>query len=116
MTLIYLYGDIGLGKTTLVRSFLKYLSISNSVTSPTFTLINQYGGLSNPVYHYDMYRIKSPHELLEIGIDHYFNQKGLHFIEWPDRFESHLPTPDYKIYFHMLDNGRLIKIYKYYEK
>ena len=114
--LIYLNGEVGSGKTSLVRSFINYIGDKQDVTSPTFTIINEYNINSIKIYHYDFYRIKSIKELLAIGIDHYLEQEAFHFLEWPKKFISHLPKPNIEFDFTILDSSRLLKsVFKLYE-
>ena len=110
--IIYLYGQVGAGKTTFVKSYLNYLDSNSEATSPTFSLVNEYIINDLKIFHYDLYRINSTKELYEIGIDYYFEQAGLHFIEWPDKFASELPVSDFDIYFLSLESSRLVKIHK----
>ena len=114
--LIYLNGEVGSGKTSLVRSFINYIGDEQDVTSPTFTIINEYYINSIKIYHYDFYRIKSIKELLAIGIDHYLEQEAFHFLEWPKKFISHLPKPNIEFDFTILGSSRLLKsVFKLYE-
>ncbi len=108
--IIYLHGQVGAGKTTFVKTYLNYLEKNSEITSPTFSLINEYTMKDIKIFHYDLYRISSVKELYEIGIDYYFEQEGLHFIEWPDKFINQLPAASFAIHFKLLDNSRLIKI------
>tara|TARA_B100000959_G_scaffold203187_1_gene212757 strand:+ start:169 stop:600 length:432 start_codon:yes stop_codon:yes gene_type:complete len=113
-SLIFLHGEIGAGKTSLVKSFIKHLDKRTTATSPTFTLINEYNIDNFKIFHYDLFRLNSPKELLEIGIDHYFSQEGIHFIEWPEKFLNLLPVSNYDIFFTILENSRLIKVIENY--
>ena len=108
--IIYLYGQVGAGKTTFVKSYLNYLDKNSETTSPTFSLINEYAMKDTKIFHYDLYRINSVKELYEIGIDYYFEQEGLHFVEWPDKFINELPDSNFSIHFKLLDTSRLVKI------
>ena len=110
--IVYLYGQVGAGKTTFVKSYLNYLDNNSEATSPTFSLVNEYKVKELKVFHYDLYRINSMKELYEIGVDYYFEQAGLHFIEWPDKFTNELPVSDFDIYFISLESSRLVKIHK----
>ena len=110
--IIYLHGQVGAGKTTFVKSYLNYLDNNSEATSPTFSLVNEYKINDLKIFHYDLYRINSIKELYEIGVDYYFEQAGLHFIEWPDKFASELLVSDFDIYFLSLENSRLVKIHK----
>jgi tRNA threonylcarbamoyladenosine biosynthesis protein TsaE len=110
--IVYLYGQVGAGKTTFVKSYLNYLDNNSEATSPTFSLVNEYRIKELKVFHYDLYRINSMKELYEIGVDYYFEQAGLHFIEWPDKFTNELPVSDFDIHFISLESSRLVKIHK----
>ena len=112
IVIIYLYGQVGAGKTTFVKSYLNYLDNNSEATSPTFSLVNEYKINDLKIFHYDLYRINSIKELYEIGVDYYFEQAGLHFIEWPDKFASELPISDFDIYFLSLESSRLVKIHR----
>lgn len=84
------FGDLGSGKTCLIQGICKGLGVKEQVTSPTFTLINEYiNGL--PVYHFDFYRINSEAEIFGLGYEEYFYGNGLCLIEWADRVSSFLP-------------------------
>lgn len=111
-TFIFLNGEIGSGKTTFVKSFSNKNCIQ-SISSPTFSLINEYKTPKFSIFHYDLYRIKTIKELFEIGIDNYFSQNGLHFIEWAENFPEILPHPDYLIKFYNYDPYRILKVTNY---
>ncbi|WNJ18001.1 tRNA (adenosine(37)-N6)-threonylcarbamoyltransferase complex ATPase subunit type 1 TsaE [Pontibacter sp. G13] len=88
-----LYGNLGAGKTTLVKRFCEVLGVTESVTSPTFTLVNEYQGEDGRVCHFDFYRIKSEWEAYDMGCAEYFDSGDYCFVEWPERVDSLLP-PD----------------------
>jgi tRNA threonylcarbamoyladenosine biosynthesis protein TsaE len=86
-----LYGDLGAGKTHLVKGLCAGLGVPiASVTSPTFTIVNEYGG-DLPVYHFDAYRIERVEEFFELGYEDYFFSDGVSLIEWPERVEGLIP-------------------------
>lgn len=88
---VCLTGGLGVGKTHFVKGMAEGLGIKkNEVSSPTFTLINEYSG-DLPLYHFDCYRMESPREALEIGAEEYFYGDGVSVIEWPERIASLLP-------------------------
>ena len=113
--IIFLNGAVGSGKTTFVKSYLSYMGASIDVTSPTFTIVNEYLSDSKKIYHYDFYRLKEKNELFEIGIDYYLYQPGIHFIEWPNYFLNYLPEPYMNISLIILPNSRLVKTERRYE-
>lgn len=88
--IICLNGDLGAGKTTLTKSIGLGLDVKEYITSPTFTLINQYRGRL-PVYHFDVYRLENADELYDLGFDEYFYGNGVCIIEWADKIENLLP-------------------------
>lgn len=88
--IVCLNGDLGVGKTTLTKSIGLGLGVSDYITSPTFTLINEYSGRL-PVYHFDVYRLENVEELYDLGFDEYFYGKGVCIIEWAEKIEKLLP-------------------------
>ena len=85
-----LYGNMGAGKTTLIKSMVKELGIYGIANSPTFSIINEYYN-GDKIYHFDFYRIKDKNELLDIGINEYINGNNICFIEWPNLVIDMLP-------------------------
>lgn len=101
-----LYGDLGAGKTHLVKGLARGLGIpADDVSSPTFTLVNEYDG-ALPLYHLDVYRIERLRELEEIGVEEYLNGEGLCVIEWPERMEAMLPAHTVRFRLTHGTNGR----------
>jgi len=88
--IICMKGDLGAGKTTLTKSIAKNLGINDYVTSPTFTIINEYNG-KYPLYHFDVYRIENPEDMYELGFEEYFYGKGICIIEWANMIEELIP-------------------------
>jgi tRNA threonylcarbamoyladenosine biosynthesis protein TsaE len=89
---ITLSGVLGAGKTQLVKGLARGLGYRGQVTSPTFTLVNEYVGGRLPVYHIDLYRIKTAEEAIAFGIEDYLPGAGVTVIEWPEKIEALLPT------------------------
>jgi tRNA threonylcarbamoyladenosine biosynthesis protein TsaE len=85
-------GDLGAGKTHLVKGIAAGLGVEQEVTSPTFTLIHEYPGGKFPLYHIDLYRLDEPEEALKIGLDEYLNSRGVTVIEWADKFVELIPS------------------------
>ncbi|MCK0179221.1 tRNA (adenosine(37)-N6)-threonylcarbamoyltransferase complex ATPase subunit type 1 TsaE [Flavobacteriaceae bacterium S0862] len=88
---ILFYGDMGAGKTTLISSLVKTLGGLDDVSSPTFSIVNEYEVTNDKVYHFDFYRIDNVTEVLDIGIEDYFYSGHWIFIEWPEKIEDILP-------------------------
>lgn len=93
---IAMYGDLGAGKTAFVQGIAKALGITNHVTSPTFTIVNEYEGRL-PLYHFDVYRIGDPEEMFEIGYDEYVESDGVCIVEWAELIEELFPREYTKI-------------------
>ena len=93
---IAMYGDLGAGKTAFVQGLAKALGITNHVTSPTFTIVNEYEGRL-PLYHLDVYRIADPDEMYEIGYDDYIDSDGVCVVEWAELIEELFPDKYYKL-------------------
>ena len=83
--LFALSGPMGAGKTTFIKSLCKHLEVKDTVNSPTFSIVNEYRTKDNvPVYHFDLYRMRKPEEMLDIGYEDYFYSGNYCFIEWPE--------------------------------
>ncbi len=84
-----LSGQVGSGKTTMIKSFTKKLSVNNNISSPTFNIVNEYkDNYKKSIYHFDLYRLKSINDLVEIGFEEYINSGSYCFIEWPEIADS----------------------------
>lgn len=91
-----MYGDLGVGKTAFVQGLAKGLGIFEHITSPTFTIVNEYMG-SLPMYHFDVYRVADSDEMYEIGYEEYIYGNGVSVIEWPNLIDDILPEKRYDI-------------------
>ena len=101
--IIALYGDLGVGKTAFTRGIASYFGIKNVVTSPTFTLVNEYSASEFKIYHFDMYRIKNLEDLESTGFFDYM-YKGVFIIEWSENIENYLPEGTIKVYIKKNEN------------
>jgi tRNA threonylcarbamoyladenosine biosynthesis protein TsaE len=90
-TVVLLRGEMGAGKTTLISRIAAYLGAEDTVTSPTFALVNQYEGRDMRIYHFDFYRIDRVEEVFDLGYEEYFYSGDLCLIEWPERIEALIP-------------------------
>lgn len=108
--LVFLHGQLGAGKTTLVRGILRALGHTAAVKSPTYTLLEPYELAGWTVYHFDFYRINDPQELDFIGLDELLDAQAVKLIEWPERAQDRLPAPDVEILLSLEGEGRRIEI------
>ncbi len=105
-TLLF-YGEMGAGKTTLIKELCKVLGILEVANSPTFSLVNEYQtSLKQTVYHFDFYRIEDENEAYDIGIEDYFYSDAWCFIEWPQNIENLLPLSATEIHITVLEDGQ----------
>jgi len=109
---IHLSGDLGTGKTTLVKEVLNYLGIENFINSPTFTLIEPYEINDLKIFHIDLYRVEKVTELSAIGLEEYLQEaNSINFIEWPERGSGFLKDPDIAIsLYHQGETTRKCKV------
>lgn len=110
LSVLYLVGDLGAGKTTLVRGLLAGLGYTGFVKSPTFTVVEPYTQVKKPVYHFDLYRLHSPAELEYIGFRDYLSHDNLCIFEWPDHAKGVVPPADLVIHLGFEREGRVAQL------
>lgn len=99
------YGEMGAGKTTLIKSLCESLGVTEPVTSPTFSIVNEYVGASRQIYHFDFYRLKNQNEAFDLGYEEYFYSDAWCFIEWPEKIGGLVPQHCIKINIKVLGNN-----------
>ncbi|PHS08809.1 MAG: tRNA (adenosine(37)-N6)-threonylcarbamoyltransferase complex ATPase subunit type 1 TsaE [Kordia sp.] len=109
-TLLF-YGEMGVGKTTLIKELAKQLGVTEATSSPTFSLVNEYQGSNNTVFHFDFYRIENEVEVYDIGIEDYFYQNSWCLVEWPEKIPKIIPEDAITIKIHKnSDETRTLEI------
>ena len=105
---VYLYGDLGAGKTTLVRGTLRALGYEGAVRSPTYTLLERYELGGKVIVHFDLYRLADPEELHALGLRELLEEAAMLFFEWPERGEGLLPPATLTLRFDLEGEGRRV--------
>jgi tRNA threonylcarbamoyladenosine biosynthesis protein TsaE len=108
--LVFLEGDLGVGKTTLARGFLRRLGHRGAVKSPTYTLVEPYELGGRRVYHLDLYRVADPGELEYLGLREMLEEAALLLVEWPERGAGWLPAPDLRVRIAYAGGGRRVDV------
>ena len=110
-TVVLLRGGMGAGKTTLVSRIAALLGAEDTVTSPTFALVNQYEGSECRIYHFDFYRIDRIEEVFDLGYEEYFYSGDLCLVEWPEKIEPLLPEDAMQVMIRVVDeDSRIFEI------
>ncbi|NOQ15370.1 MAG: tRNA (adenosine(37)-N6)-threonylcarbamoyltransferase complex ATPase subunit type 1 TsaE [Methyloprofundus sp.] len=110
--IIFLIGDLGAGKTTLVRGFMRAAGHTGAVKSPTYNIVEEYKLNKRLFFHFDLYRLVDPEELEWIGIGDYLQEQGICFIEWPEKGEGYLGSADVILAMTTTDKGRKLVVEK----
>ncbi len=103
-TLLF-YGEMGAGKTTLIKEIAKTLGVQESLSSPTFSIVNEHQLDNDKLYHFDFYRLRNLEEAYDIGLEEYFFSGSWNFVEWPEKVTELLPSDSTKIKLTKNDNG-----------
>ena len=105
------YGEMGTGKTTLIKELARKLGVEEEINSPTFSIVNEHKTEDGPMYHFDFYRLTDISEALDIGLEEYLESGDWNMIEWPERIEDLIRPPFVKLEITTNDNGsRTIKM------
>ena len=106
------YGEMGAGKTTLIKNMCKLLGVIGEVNSPTFALVNEYEikGKKELIFHFDFYRLEDEEEAMDMGYEEYFYSDNFCFVEWPEKIPNLLPEGYLSIKIEQTDKGRIYKI------
>lgn len=107
--IVLLYGDLGAGKTVLTRGIALGLGTKDVVTSPTYTLMHRYEGRV-PIYHFDLYRLGGPDEVLDLGYEEFFYGDGVSIVEWPERLEYLCPEEHVRVRIEVAGDGKKRRI------
>ena len=110
-SVLTLTGDIGAGKTTLIRAMLRGLGVKGPIKSPTFALVEPYHLKDRSIIHFDLYRLVDPEELMYLGMRDYLEDEAIICIEWPERAGRYCPEADIAARFEILSEGRLLKLF-----
>ena len=113
---IYLQGDLGAGKTTFARAFLRALGVTGRIKSPTYTLLESYNVSRLYLYHFDFYRFNESSEWQEAGFRENLLENAVVLIEWPEKADKSLPAPDILLHLQYQDSGRTAELQAYSEK
>jgi tRNA threonylcarbamoyladenosine biosynthesis protein TsaE len=105
-------GEMAAGKTTLIKEFCAALGVTEVVSSPTFSIVNEYDGPNGPIYHFDFYRLKNLQEAYDIGYEEYFYSGNYCLVEWPTKVEELLPEAFIKVEIEI--TGETERLFRFY--
>jgi tRNA threonylcarbamoyladenosine biosynthesis protein TsaE len=111
-TLFAFYGEMGAGKTTFIKAICEVLGVQDVVNSPTFSIVNDYATTTGEhIYHFDFYRLKTPQEALDFGVEEYFASGSLCLMEWPEQIDTLLPDDVVRVEIKVEEDGsRVVEI------
>ena len=110
---VLVYGEMGAGKTTLIKAICHTLGVTDEVSSPTFALVNEYqSGSGEPIYHFDLYRLTAEEEALDFGVDEYLDSGHLCLVEWPEKIVNFLPLNFGVIILKNHEGNRKLQLFK----
>ena len=105
LSVFVFHGDMGSGKTTFIKAICKFLGVTETMSSPTFSIVNEYQtNEGETIFHFDFYRIKNETEAYDIGVEEYFDSGHYCFIEWPEKIPSLLPVRYAEVFIQINDN------------
>lgn len=111
--LVLFFAEMGMGKTTLIKELCKQLGVKEVVSSPTFSIVNEYQGKDNTIYHFDFYRLDDEEEAYDLGYEEYFYSKAYCFVEWPEKIKNLLPEDALEVHIEWdEEEERVIRMHK----
>ena len=109
--IIAFFGSMGAGKTTLIKLICKKMGVTETISSPTFSIVNEYHlNSKRKIFHFDFYRIKSVEEVYDLGYEDYFYSNNFCFVEWPELVMKIMPSSYFKVQIKLIDNQRIFEL------
>lgn len=104
------HGDLGAGKTTFIKALCEQLGVKDAMSSPSFSIVNEYHAYGKSVYHFDLYRLRKPEEAFDIGMEEYLYSGNYCFVEWPEMAGEILPEETVHVFISEQNGGRVIVV------